>query len=231
MDIRNKGYSLLLSVACLTAASFPTHAWRSFGGGSGFAYGAHGGSAAWSHGSGVAYGPHGGSAAWSGGSGYAHGASGGSAAWSGGTGYAHTAAGGSAAWSGGTGYAHGAYGGGAVWGHTTYGYAYGYRPPVYYGSYGYSSGDVAAAGIAGLAVGAMTGAAAASQPPPAPTTVIVQQPIAPPPLMLGTSLTYLPGNCVNIHISSGQYYECGANWFKPYFGSNGVYYQVVPAPY
>ena len=88
----------------------------------------------------------------------------------------------------------------------------------------------AAAGIAGLAVGAMAGAAVASQPPP-PTTVVVQQPMAPAPLTLGMSLTYLPGNCVNINLSSGQYYECGPNWFKPYFGSNGVYYLVVPAPY
>jgi len=220
MIIRNKGYSLLLTAVCMTAVSFPTHAWRGFGGGSGFAFGAHGGSAAWSHGSGVAYGPHGGSAAWSGG-----------------TGYAHTASGGSAAWSGGTGYAHGAYGGTAVWSHPTYGYgyAYGYRPPVYYGGSVYSSGDVAAAGIAGLAVGAMAGAAAASEPAPSSTTVVVQQPMSPPPqsmaMPLGTTLSYLPGGCVNINISSGQYYECGVNWFKPYFGSNGAYYQVVPAPY
>ena len=105
-----------------------------------------------------------------------------------------------------------------------HGYGYGYHPPSY------SGGDVAAAGIAGLAVGAMAGAAAASQPPP-PTTVVVQQPMAPAPLTLGMSLTYLPGNCVNMNLSSGQYYECGPNWFKPYFGSNGVYYLVVPAPY
>ena len=204
---RKKGYHYLITTICMAAVSFPTHAW--YRGGSGFAFGAHGGSAAWSHGSGVAYGPHGGSTAWSDGSGYAHGAYGGSAAWSGGSGYAH-----------------GAYGGAAVWSHPVYGY----HPPVYYGG-GYSSGDVAAAGIAGLAVGAMAGAAAASRPAPAPTTVVVQQPMTPAPLMLGTSLTYLPGGCVNINISSGQYYECGANWFKPYFGSNGVYYQVVPAPY
>jgi len=208
MIFQKKGYRYLVTTICMAAASFPAHAW--YRGGSGFAYGAHGGSAAWSHGSGVAYGPHGGSAAWSGGSGYVHGAQGGSAAWSGGSGYAH-----------------GAYGGAAVWSHPSYGY----RPPVYYGSSGYSSGDVAAAGIAGLAVGAMAGAAAASRPAPAPTTVVVQQPMAPAPFALGTSLTYLPGGCVNINISSGQYYQCGVNWFRPYFGSNGAYYQVVPAPY
>jgi hypothetical protein len=55
--------------------------------------------------------------------------------------------------------------------------------------------------------------------------------MVPAPLMIGMSQAYLPGGCVNISLSSGQYYECGPNWFKPYFGSNGVYYQVVPAPY
>ncbi|MDD5319566.1 MAG: hypothetical protein PHD43_02915 [Methylococcales bacterium] len=225
MIIRYKSCYLLATTICMAAVSFSTHAW--YRGGSGFAYGAHGGSTAWSHGSGVAYGPHGGSAAWSGGSGYAHTAQGGSAAWSGGSGYAHGAYGGSAAWSGGSGYAHGAYGGAAVWSHPTYGY----HPPVYYGSSGYSSGDVTAAGIAGLAVGAMAGAAAASRPAPPPTTVVIQQPMAPAPLALGTSLAFLPGGCVNINISSGQYYQCGINWFRPYFGSNGAYYQVVPAPY
>jgi hypothetical protein len=211
MIIRKKGYRLLATAICMATVSTPTYAW--YRGGSGFAYGAHGGSAAWSHGSGVAYGPHGGSAAWSGGSGVAYGAKGGSAAWSGGSGYAH-----------------GAYGGSAAWSHPQ-GYGYGYHPPVYYGGSGYSSGQVAAAGVAGLAVGAMVGAAAASRPAPAPTTVVIQQPMAPAPMPLGTSLTYLPGGCVNINISSGQYYQCGMNWFRPYFGSNGAYYQVVPAPY
>lgn len=213
-SVRTGLAALALPLICISVLSAPAYAWRGYGGGSGVAFGAHGGSAAWSHGSGVAYGPHGGSAAWSGGSGYAHGASGGSAAWSGGTGYVHGAEGGTAAWSH-PGYSYG------------YGYhppVYGYRPPVYYG--GYSSGQVAAAGVAGLATGAVIGAAAASKPAPPPTVVVVQQPMA-----LGTSLPYLPGGCVNISISSGQYYQCGINWFKPYFGSNGAYYQVVPAPY
>ncbi len=203
MIIRNKGYYLLTAAICMAAVSYPTHAWRS-----GSASGARGGSASWGGGSGSASGARGGSASWSHGSGSATGAYGGSASWSHSYGGYHPPA---------------------------YGYhppAYGYHPPAYYGSSGYSSGQVAAAGVAGLAVGAMMGAAAASNAaPPPPTTVVIQQPMAPPPLMLGTSLTYLPGGCVNINISSGQYYECGANWFKPYFGSNGVYYQVVPAPY
>ena len=161
--------------------------------------------------------------------GYASGRFGGSASWS------RSSAGGAY---GGWGHSYGTYtgphGNSASWSRSYGGYhppAYGYHPPVYYGSGGYSSGDVAAAGIAGLAVGAMAGAAAASKPAPAPTTVVVQQPMAPAAMPLGTTLYSLPGGCVNINISAGQYYECGLNWFKPYFGSNGAYYQVVPSPY
>ena len=224
---QNKCYNLLAAAICMAVLSTPTHAWRGFGGGSGFAYGAHGGSAAWSGGSGYAHGAYGGSAAWSHGSGVAYGPHGGSAAWSDGSGYAHGAYGGSAAWSGGAGYAHGAYGGAAAWSHPSYGYGWGYRPPVYYGG-GYSGGDVAAAGIAGVAVGAMAGAAVASSNS---TTVVVQQPMAPAPMPLGTNMTYLPGGCVSITYSSAQYYQCGPNWLRGFFGSNGAYYQVVPAPY
>ena len=61
------------------------------------------------------------------------------------------------------------------------------------------------------------------------TTVVVQQPMAPAPIPLGTSMAYLPAGCVSITFSSTQYYQCGPNWFRPFFGSNGAYYQVVPA--
>jgi hypothetical protein len=108
--------------------------------------------------------------------------------------------------------------------------AYGYRPPANV-DYGYSSGQVAAAGVAGLAVGAMAGSAAASKQAPASTTVVVQQSANPSQFPLGTNLNNLPGGCVNVKVASTQYYECGVNWFRPYFGSNGAYYQVVPAPY
>ena len=213
MIIRNKGCFLLSTAICMAVVSFPTHAWRSYSSGS--ASGRYGGSASWSHsGGGGAYG------GWGHTSGTYTGPHGNTADWS---------------------HSYGGYHPPAYGGYHGYGYgyhppAYGYHPPTY--SSGYSGGDVAAAGIAGLAVGAMAGAAAASKPAPPPTTVVIQQPWgAPPPpppsmaMQLGTTLSYLPGNCVNINISSGQYYQCGPNWFKPYFGSNGAYYQVVPAPY
>lgn len=160
------------------------------------------------------------------------------AAGHGGSGVAYGARGGSAAWSHGAGYAHGAYGGTAAWNHGGY-----YRPPVrypvpvyrggYYGG-GYSSGQVAAAGVAGLAVGAMVGAAAASShSAPPPTTVVVQQPAQAysSQMPIGTQVTVLPGNCGSATVQGVEYYQCGPNWYKPYFGNSSVYYQVVPVPY
>ncbi len=205
MVIRNKGYYLLATAFCIAVVSTPSHAWRSYGGGSGSATSARGGSASWGGGSGSASGYRGGSASWSGGSGSATGYRGGSAAWSHPQGYGY---------------------------HPAPVPAYGYRPPpVYYGNTGYSSGQVAAAGVAGLAVGAMVGASAASRQAPPPTTVVVQQPMNPSQMPLGTNLNNLPGGCMSVTVSSTQFYQCGMNWFRPYFGSNGAYYQVVPAPY
>ena len=222
MVIRNKGYYLLATAFCIAVVSTPSHAWRSYGGGSGSATTARGGSASWGGGSGSASGYRGGSASWGGGSGSASGYRGGSASWSGGSGSATGYRGGSAAWSHPQGYGY----------HPAPVPAYGYRPPpVYYGNTGYSSGQVAAAGVAGLAVGAMVGASAASKQAPPPTTVVVQQPMNPSQMPLGTNLNNLPGGCTSVTVSSTQFYQCGMNWFRPYFGSNGAYYQVVPAPY
>lgn len=149
----------------------------------------------------------------------------------GGSGVAYGYRGGSAAWSHGVGVAHGPYGGTAAWSRGGY-----YHPPMYHGYYGggYSSGQVAGAAVAGLAVGAMAGAAAASSySAPGQTTVVVQQP-APTyvaALPIGTQVTVLPGNCGNATLHGVEYYVCGPNWFKPYFGNSSVYYQVVPGPY
>ena len=104
--------------------------------------------------------------------------------------------------------------------------AYGYRPPVYYGgNYGYSSGQVAAAGVAGLAVGAMVGSAASQSS--TSTTTVVQAAPAPSAIAIGTNLNSLPGNCQTVFINSIQYFQCGSSWLRQYTG----YFQVVPAPY
>lgn len=99
--------------------------------------------------------------------------------------------------------------------------AYGYRG----GNYGYSSGQVAAAGVAGLAVGAMAGAAVAnSNNQSSNTTVIVQQPTG---MAIGTNLNNLPSGCASTNINGIQYFQCGSSWMRSY----GSYYQVVPTPY
>ncbi len=232
---RNKSTFILSMVVCLLAAAsvpLPAHAWGS-------ASGARGGSASWGGGSGSATDARGGSASWGGGSGSASSARGGSAEWSHGTGYAQGAGGGTAAWNHG-----GTYGAAAAY-HPpapAYGYhpptaAYGYHPPVaypvpVYGG-GYSSSQVAGAAVAGMAVGAMVGASAAksSAPPPSSTTVVVQESPGASQMPVGAQVTVLPGNCGSATVGDVEYYQCGPNWFKPYFGNSSVYYKVVQAPY
>jgi hypothetical protein len=152
-----------------------------------------------------------------GGRGVARGSYGGAAAWNRNTGnavvrgpYGNTAA------------VHrgGYYGGGAYRAPVP---AYGYRGGYYGGHYGYSSGQVAAAGVAGLAVGAMAGAAVANSNNQPSTTVIVQQPV----MAIGTNLNSLPSGCGSVNVNGIQYFQCGSSWMRSY----GSYYQVVPMPY
>lgn len=103
--------------------------------------------------------------------------------------------------------------------------AYGYRGGAYYNDNHYSSGQVAAAGVAGLAVGAMAGAAVAnSNNQSSNTTVVVQQPAS--SMAIGTNLNNLPAGCAAANINGIQYFQCGSSWMRSY----GSYYQVVPAP-
>ncbi|MFZ4537530.1 hypothetical protein [Propionivibrio sp.] len=110
----------------------------------------------------------------------------------------------------------------------------------YYGGYhgGGCYGCGAAAGaVAGLAVGAMAGAAIADASRPA--TVYVQQPavVVEQPvyqsagnLPIGTQFAVLPSGSRSMVVNGVNFYQNGPNWYKPYFGSNGVYYEVVTAP-
>ena len=88
----------------------------------------------------------------------------------------------------------------------------------------------------GLPLGSL-GAAAASAARPA--TVVVQQPAYYPPvspyypqgnLALGTQVAYLPPGANSMVVNGVHYYQSGPTWYKPYYGSSGVYYEVVPAP-
>lgn len=204
---------------------------------------------------GSASGPRG-SASWGGGSGSASGRYSGSASWQAGSGGSATSArGGTASWSHGSGSATTASGASASWNHSA---AYGYRPPPphyaapypaatrypapayaaphYYGNpYNATTGEVAAAGMAGLAVGAMAGSAAAKKQQSSSTSQSSSAASQPAtinsPLPIGSQLSALPSGCTNAVVKSVEYYGCGPNWFKPVFGSSGVFYQVVPQPF
>ena len=241
---------IILAVALVSALLFSTAHARS-GSASGYR-----GSASWGGGSGSASSTRGGSASWNAGSGgSATTANGGSASWGGGTATATTANGSTATRSG------------PYYGRPPAAYgAPGYRPPaavyhppaavyrppaavyhpvpygsanVYYNNgYNATTGQVVAAGVAGMAVGAMAGSAAAKSSKQstyatqasAPSSV-AQPPVIDSPLPVGSQLSALPAGCTNAVVKSVQYYGCGPNWFKPAFGNNGVYYQVVNQPF
>lgn len=103
-----------------------------------------------------------------------------------------------------------------------------YRPPGCYGC------GAAAGAVAGMAVGAAIATAArpATVVVQQPSTIVVQQPayVVPPSLPIGTQMANVPGGAKAMVVNGTHYYQAGPNWYKPYFGSSGVYYQVVPAP-
>ena len=93
-------------------------------------------------------------------------------------------------------------------------------------------GDAIAAGIVGLAVGAMVGSAAANANKPPSQTVFVPQPVVVvTPSTVGTMVYALPGGCSTANVNGVNYYNCAGVYYQPYFGNNGVYYQIVPPPF
>lgn len=126
----------------------------------------------------------------------------------------------------------------AAWGrfdgghHPVYGGDWAHRNPVVvHNTYVTHAGGgcvgcgLAGAAVAGLVGGAILGAAiAGSAPPPPPTTVVVQGP------PVGAQVAVLPPGCASMMINNAQYYQCGPTWYQPFFGGNGVYYQIVPTP-
>jgi hypothetical protein len=90
---------------------------------------------------------------------------------------------------------------------------------------------VAAGAITGIAMGAAM-ASANSQP----TTVVVEQPatiiqqtVADAPAY-GTQVTSLPAGCQSRNVNGIVAYECNGVWYRPYLGTSGVYYEVLPPP-
>jgi len=55
-------------------------------------------------------------------------------------------------------------------------------------------------------------------------------PVAPPPPAIGTITYTLPLGAQSANINGTQYYVSGATYYRPFFGPNGVYYQVAPNP-
>jgi hypothetical protein len=121
-------------------------------------------------------------------------------------------------------YAYGTrYGGGSG---TYYGGGGAVHPPAVVNSYygagcyncgGWSGGAVAAAGVAGVAAGAAIGAAAAANARSA--------------YVIGDTYAMLPAGCILISSGPAPAYSCSGTWFTPYYGANGTYYRVTPAPY
>lgn len=101
-----------------------------------------------------------------------------------------------------------------------------YRPPGCYGC------GAAAGAVAGMAVGAAIADASRPAVVVQQPAVIVQQPavVVQSGMPLGTQLAALPGDARSMVVNGVNYYQSGATWYKPYFGSSGVYYEVVPAP-
>jgi len=137
----------------------------------------------------------------------------------------------SGAWVGyhGGGFVRGPMGGTAAWHRGGWGGAAWHGAPVYHGGcWGCAAGAAAAAGAVGLAAGAAIGSAATAASTP---VVAVPQPVyvASPPI--GTQVVSLPGQCTSAQVSGATYYKCGDVFYKPRFGSNGVYYTVVSNPF
>ncbi|MGH7118712.1 MAG: hypothetical protein ACREFP_06950 [Acetobacteraceae bacterium] len=40
----------------------------------------------------------------------------------------------------------------------------------------------------------------------------------------------MPQGCEYTPVGDNAYYACGGVRFRPYYGANGIYYAVVPAP-
>jgi hypothetical protein len=58
----------------------------------------------------------------------------------------------------------------------------------------------------------------------------------PPPVVVpavaavGSIYYSLPPGAQSANINGTQYYVLGSTYYRPYFGNNGVYYEVVPNP-
>jgi hypothetical protein len=124
------------------------------------------------------------------------------------------------------------------WGHVSYGHV-GWGGACWHrgwGCCGVSTGTAVAAGMAGLATGAMVGSAVARAGTPAvyvapaPVVVTPAPVVVAPAVPIGSIYYSLPYGAQGANINGVQYYVANGVYYRPYFGSNGVYYQVVANP-
>jgi len=64
----------------------------------------------------------------------------------------------------------------------------------------------------------------------APATGVYVYGATPPAIPIGTDIYVLPLGAKSANINGIQYYVVGATYYRPQFGPNGVYYQVVANP-
>lgn len=124
------------------------------------------------------------------------------------------------------------------WGHVSYAHV-GWGGACWHGGWGcggVSTGTAVAAGMAGLAAGAVVGSAVARASTPAVVLAPAPVVVAPAPIVvvpaipIGSIYYSLPYGAQSANINGVQYYVAGGVYYRPYFGSNGVYYQVVANP-
>jgi len=128
----------------------------------------------------------------------------------------------------------------AGYGHVTYAHiGFGGCYHAGWGCGGVSTGTAVAAGVAGLAAGAMIGAATHPAVVVAPAPIVVSPApvyVTPAPVYVapavpvGSIYYSLPYGAQYATINGAQYYVLGNTYYRPYFGNNGVYYQVVANP-
>jgi hypothetical protein len=99
-----------------------------------------------------------------------------------------------------------------------------------WGCGGVSTGTAVAAGLAGFAAGAAVGAATRPAVVVAPAPVVVAPTVIQIPPAIGAIYYSLPYGAQSTIIQGQQYYVLGSTFYRPYFGGNGVYYEVVPYP-
>lgn len=113
-------------------------------------------------------------------------------------------------------------------------YAYpAYHPPVavpYYAASGCYGCAAAAGAVVGVTAGAAVASANASNAYAAGVAAGSASTAAAMSYVQGVNYAALPAGCVVSNVPGGTYYACGNTWFQPYYGANGVYYRVVPAP-